>query len=171
MQDRVTLASSMSITGHNKAPAIPASPASRTVRDGSGKKPPPSPIVTEEGASGAGRRWSLRGFERRVGRRFRRVDGVLLDERLVHLDAGIQASVGATGDSYDNALAESVNALHKAELIHRRRWQTTTQVELATADWVAWWNTSRLHSACDSVPPAEFEAAYERKRTAAIVAA
>ncbi len=69
------------------------------------------------------------------------------------LDAGIQASVGATGDSYDNALAESVNALYKAELIHRRRWQTTTQVELATADWVAWWNTSRLHSACDSVPP------------------
>jgi putative transposase len=86
-------------------------------------------------------------------------------------EAGISNSVGSRGDSYDNALAESVNALYKAELIHRRRWQTITQVELATADWVVWWNTGRLHSACGNVPPAEYEAAYERERAAAIVAA
>jgi transposase InsO family protein len=86
-------------------------------------------------------------------------------------EAGVRASVGSRGDSYDNALAESVNALYKAELIHRRRWQTVGQVELATADWVVWWNTARLHSACRNVPPAEYEAAYERQRAAAIVAA
>ena len=86
-------------------------------------------------------------------------------------EAGVRASVGSRGDSYDNALAESVNALYKAELIHRRGWQTVGQVDLATADWVVWWNTQRLHSACGNVPPAEFEAAYAPDRTAAIVAA
>jgi putative transposase len=90
-------------------------------------------------------------------------------ERLA--ESGVAGSVGSRGDSYDNALAESVNALYKAELIHRRRWQTTHQVELATAGWVEWWNTARLHSACGDVPPAELEAAYERRRAAATTAA
>jgi len=90
-------------------------------------------------------------------------------ERLA--ESGVAGSVGSRGDSYDNALAESVNALYKAELIHRRRWRTIEQVELATASWVEWWNTARLHSACGDVPPAEFEAAYKRRRAAATTAA
>jgi transposase InsO family protein len=72
-------------------------------------------------------------------------------------------SVGSRGDSYDNALAETVNGLYKAELINRRGpWRSVEQVELATAEWVHFWNTSRLHEACDYLPPAEFEAAYHR---------
>jgi len=82
-------------------------------------------------------------------------------ERLA--EAGVVNSVGSKGDSYDNALAESVNSLYKAELIRRRRsWRTTQEVELATAMWVSWWNESRLHSACGDIPPAEFEEAYYR---------
>jgi putative transposase len=74
---------------------------------------------------------------------------------------GALGSVGSTGDSYDNALAETVIGLYKTELINRHGpWQTCEQVELATARWVGWWNTERLHSACGDVPPAEFEAAY-----------
>ena len=70
-------------------------------------------------------------------------------------------SVGSKGDSFDNALAETVNGLYKAELINRRGpWRSVEQVELETAAWVHWWNTARLHTACDNVPPAEYEAAY-----------
>jgi transposase InsO family protein len=91
-------------------------------------------------------------------------------ERLT--DAGIAASVGSKGDSYDNALAETVNGLYKAELIHRRvRWRTVEEVELATADWVFFWNFRRLHSATDYLPPAEYERAYFRQQAEPIVAA
>jgi putative transposase len=80
-------------------------------------------------------------------------------ERLA--EAGVVNSVGSRGDSYDNALAETVNGLFKAELINRRGpWRTVADVELATAAWVHWWNTQRLHSACGDIPPAEYEAAY-----------
>jgi len=80
-------------------------------------------------------------------------------ERLA--DAGVVNSVGSRGDSYDNALAETVNGLYKAELINRRGpWRSVEQVELETAAWVHWWNSGRLHSACGDVPPAEYEAAY-----------
>jgi putative transposase len=83
-------------------------------------------------------------------------------ERLA--DAGAVNSVGSKGDSYDNALAESVNALYKAELIRQRRsWRTVADVELATAAWVDWWNQRRLHGACGDIPPAEFEAAFARR--------
>ena len=76
-------------------------------------------------------------------------------------DAGAVSSVGSKGDSYDNALAETVNGLYKAELINRRGpWRSVEDVEVATARWVHWWNTQRLHSACGDIPPAEFEAAY-----------
>ena len=76
-------------------------------------------------------------------------------------DAGAVNSVGSKGDSYDNALAETVNGLYKAELIHRRGpWRSIEDVEAATARWVHWWNTGRLHSACGDIPPAEYEAAY-----------
>jgi putative transposase len=90
-------------------------------------------------------------------------------ERLA--EAGVVNSVGSKGDSYDNALAESVNSLYKAELIRRRRsWRTTEEVELATSVWVSWWNESRLHSACGDIPPAEFEEAYHRQLEATAAA-
>ena len=83
-------------------------------------------------------------------------------ERLA--DEGAVTSVGSKGDSYDNALAETVNGLYKTELIRAQGpWQTADQVELATAAWVAWWNDQRLHSACGDIPPAEFEAAYHSR--------
>ena len=73
-------------------------------------------------------------------------------------------SVGSKGDSYDNALAESVNGLYKAELIRRRkRWRTLGELELSTAAWVHWYNTERLHGTCGDIPPAEFEEAYYRQ--------
>jgi putative transposase len=67
-------------------------------------------------------------------------------ERLA--EAGIEPSVGSKGDSYDNALAETVNGLYKAEMIHRRGpWKTKAAVELATLEWVAWFNARRPHGA------------------------
>ncbi len=83
-------------------------------------------------------------------------------ERLA--DAEAVSSVGSKGDSYDNALAESVNGLYKAELINRHGpWRNVDEVELATARWVHFWNTRRLHGACGDIPPAEFEAAYHSR--------
>jgi len=80
-------------------------------------------------------------------------------ERLA--EAGVVNSVGSRGDSYDNALAETVNGLYKAEVINRRGpWRSVGQLELDTGAWVHWWNTERLHGACGDVPPAEYEAAY-----------
>lgn len=82
-------------------------------------------------------------------------------ERLA--EAGIQPSVGSVGDSYDNALAETINGLYKAEVIHRRGpWKTKDAVEMATLEWVAWFNNHRLMAALNYVPPAEFEANYYR---------
>ena len=76
-------------------------------------------------------------------------------------DAGIERSVGRTGDSYDNALAESVNALYKKELIARDGpWNNVSEVTLATAEWIHWYNNVRLHSWCGDVPPLEFERSY-----------
>ena len=84
-------------------------------------------------------------------------------ERLAEAEA--VSSVGSRGDSYDNALAETINGLYKAELINRRGpWRSVGHVELATAGWVDWWNTERLHSACGDVPPAEFEATYHHRQ-------
>jgi putative transposase len=82
-------------------------------------------------------------------------------ERLA--EQGAVTSVGSRGDSYDNALAETVNGLYKAELIYRQGpWKTVEHVELATAAWVNWWNQQRLHSACGNIPPAEYEANHYR---------
>jgi putative transposase len=80
-------------------------------------------------------------------------------ERLA--EAGIAPSVGSVGDSYDNALAESTIGLYKTELIQRRRpWRTPEQVEIATLEWIDWFNHRRLHSSIGNVPPAEHEEAY-----------
>jgi transposase InsO family protein len=80
-------------------------------------------------------------------------------ERLA--EAGIEPSVGSTGDSYDNALAETVIGLYKTEEIHRRGpWKGVEDVEFATLEWVAWYNTRRLLEPLGYVPPDEFERAY-----------
>jgi putative transposase len=77
------------------------------------------------------------------------------------IDAGVDPSVGSVGDAYDNALAETAIGLYKAEKIYRRGpWKTLADVELATLEWVDWYNHERLHSACDWRPPAEFESLY-----------
>lgn len=75
--------------------------------------------------------------------------------------AGIKPSVGSKGDSYDNALAETINGLYKAELIHRRGpWKNRESVELATLQWVHWFNHIRLLKTIGGIPPAEAEANY-----------
>jgi len=79
-------------------------------------------------------------------------------ERLA--EAGIEPSVGSKGDSYDNALAETINGLFKAEVIHRRTWKTCEAVELATLEWVDWFNHRRLLEPIGYIPPAEAEAHY-----------
>jgi putative transposase len=82
-------------------------------------------------------------------------------------EIGAMRSVGSRGDSYDNALAENVNGLYKAEVIHRQGpWRSLEHVELATAAWVQWWNERRLHSAIGHIPPAEFEGRYYRLQEA-----
>jgi len=80
-------------------------------------------------------------------------------ERLA--EAGLEPSVGSVGDSYDNALAETINGLYKAEVIHRRGpWRSVEAVEYATLEWVDWFNNRRLLEPIGNIPPAEAEAAY-----------
>jgi len=109
--------------------------------------------------------------------RFRR--GARLEGLVAHSDAGSQytsiryserlaevgavPSIGSVGDSFDNALAESVNSLYKAELIYgpdQGPWKTVIDVELATLGWVYWYNTERLHGYLNDVPPIEYEEAH-----------
>jgi transposase InsO family protein len=86
-------------------------------------------------------------------------------ERLA--EAGIERSVGSVGDSYDNALAETVIGLFKTEVIHRQGpWRTVDDVEYATLEWVDWFNRRRLLEPLGYLPPAEFEAAYYRSQNA-----
>jgi transposase InsO family protein len=80
-------------------------------------------------------------------------------ERLA--EAGIEPSLGSVGDSYDNALVETINGLYKAEIIHRRGpWQSYEAVEYATLEWVDWFNNRRLLVSIGNVPPAEAEERY-----------
>ncbi|HBE2289161.1 TPA: IS3 family transposase, partial [Escherichia coli] len=72
-------------------------------------------------------------------------------------EAGLLASTGSTGDSYDNAMAESINGLYKAEVIHRKSWKNRAEVELATLTWVDWYNNRRLLGRLGHTPPAEAE--------------
>jgi putative transposase len=89
-------------------------------------------------------------------------------ERL--LDAGIEPSVGSRGDSYDNALAEAVMSLYKAEEIYRKGpWRTPDDVELATLSWIDWWNNERLHSSIDYRPPAEYEEVFYAQKGKVLV--
>ncbi len=110
--------------------------------------------------------------------------GTRLEGLVAHSDAGSQytsirygerldeigavPSIGSIGDSYDNALAESVNSLYKTELIYgpnQGPWRTVEEVELATLSWVHWYNTQRIHGYLDNIPPAEYEDAYHTERS------
>jgi putative transposase len=87
-------------------------------------------------------------------------------------ECGIQASVGTTGDSYDNALAETINGLYKTEVIRRQGpWRSDEAVEYATLEWVDWFNNRRLLEPIGDVPPAEFEQAYYRQQQSQAIAA
>ena len=86
-------------------------------------------------------------------------------ERLAQ--AGIEPSVGSVGDSYDNALAETINGLYKAELIWPNGpWRSVEEVEFATLEWVDWFNHRRLLEPIGNIPPAEFEAMYAERQGA-----
>jgi putative transposase len=85
-------------------------------------------------------------------------------QRLV--EAGARPSIGSVGDSYDNALAESIIGLFKTELIRRKGpWRSLDAVELATLEWVDWYNNRRLFEAIGNIPPAEAEANHYRTTT------
>ena len=91
-------------------------------------------------------------------------------ERLA--EAGIEPSVGTVGDSYDNALAETINGLFKAEVIHRcGPWRSFEAVEFATLEWVDWFNNRRLLEPIGNIPPAEAEARYYEQRETLSLAA
>ena len=83
-------------------------------------------------------------------------------------DAGIEPSVGSVGDSYDNAMAETINGLYKAEIIHRREsWNGLDDVEYATLEWVDWFNHQRILEPIGDIPPAEYEANYHQQNNPA----
>jgi putative transposase len=84
-------------------------------------------------------------------------------ERLA--EAGIERSVGSRGDSYDNALAETINGLYKTEVIYRKHsWRSLEEVEIATLKWVHWFNKERLFGPLGYVSPSEYEDAYYKQR-------
>lgn len=88
------------------------------------------------------------------------------------LEAGIESSVGSRGDAYDNALAETINGLYKTEVIrHLGPWKGLDEVELATLEWVAWYNSQRLMEPLGYVPPAEYEEQFHRAQANALVGA
>jgi putative transposase len=90
---------------------------------------------------------------------------IAFTERLA--TAGVDPSVGSVGDAYDNALAETTIGLYKTELIKPRGpWKTADQVEVATLEWIDWYNHHRLHQACGDIPPAELETAHHRRQAA-----
>jgi putative transposase len=111
-----------------------------------------------------------------------------LDDLVHHSDRGVQytsicyterlaevgavRSVGSKGDSYDNAAAESLNSLYKKELIDfHEPWEGAVDVTIATMEWVAWYNTERIHSYCGNIPPKEYEESFHPKQESAILMA
>ena len=108
--------------------------------------------------------WSRRGVEGAIHHSDRGSQylSIRYTERLA--EAGVESSVGSKGDSYDNALAETINGLYKTEIIHKRGpWRTVDDVEYATLEWVDWFNHRRLLEPIGNIPPAELEMAYYRQ--------
>ena len=156
--------------GSPTSPTSPRGPGSPTRRS----SPTCSPGASSAGASPTRLRTDLAldALEMAIWSRTQTLEGLVH-----HSDRGVQylsiryterlaaegavTSVGSRGDSYDNAMAESIIGLYKSELITMRGpWRTVDDVELATLCWVHWWNTTRLHSAIGHLPPDEFEAAH-----------
>jgi transposase InsO family protein len=79
-------------------------------------------------------------------------------------EARIETSAGSKGDSYDNALPETINGLYKAKLIYRQSWKSREAVEMATLKWVHWYNHQRLPSSIGYIPPAEAEANFHQQQ-------
>ena len=95
---------------------------------------------------------------------------ILYTERLA--EAQIESSVGSVGDSYDNAMAESIIGLYKTEMIWPRGpWKNLDEVEYATLGWVNWYNNQRLLEPIGNIPPVEFEAAYYEQENGQAMAA
>jgi putative transposase len=116
--------------------------------------------------------WSRRGAEGVIHHSDRGSQylSIRYTERLA--EAGVESSVGSTGDSYDNALAETINGLYKTEIIHKRGpWRTVDDVEYATLEWVDWFNHRRLLEPIGNIPPAELEMAYYRQLEESAIAA
>lgn len=86
-------------------------------------------------------------------------------------EAGIEPSAGSVGDSCDNSMAETINGLYEAEVIHLRSWKTMQEIELAMLDWVDWFNHKRLAGPIGNIPPAKAEAAYDRQHVTLPMAA
>jgi len=85
--------------------------------------------------------------------------------------AGIAASIGSIGDSFDNAMTESLNGTYKAELVKLHGpWRTKQQLEIATIEWIDWYNASRLHSEIGDIPPVEHETMWYRQQELATTA-
>jgi len=111
------------------------------------------------------RRWSRLPFRPRVAIRQHPL-------RRASRQAGIEPSVGSIGDSYDNALAETIIGLFKTEVIHRRGpWRSLEAVEFAILEWIDWFNTRRLLESIGNIPPAEAEARYYAQTEAQALAA
>ena len=109
----------------------------------------------------------MRSYNRRREPVLQRPVEIRYTERLAK--AGIEPSIGSTGDSYDNALAETVIGLFKTEEIHRRGpWKGLEDVGSATLEWVAWYNGNRLLEPLGCVPPAEFEQAYNDRQASPV---
>jgi len=107
------------------------------------------------------------GFVQPVDRLHQRIIVCVADGPDRRIDAGIDASIGVTGSSYDNALAETINGLYKTELIKPRGpWRTLEQVEIATLEWVDWFNNRRIYEHCGDMPPAELETLYYQQNEA-----
>lgn len=114
-------------------------------------------LALEHALLTSGARWTSSGLSHHSDRGVQYVSVAHTDALVA---AGVTASVGTVGDSYDNALAESINGLYKTEIIYSRGvWDSATAVEIAILEWVRWWNTARLHESLAYRTPAEVEAA------------
>jgi putative transposase len=116
--------------------------------------------------------WSRTGTEGLVHHSDRGCQYLSIRYTVCLAEASIESSVGSVGDSYDNALAETINGLYKTEVIrHCGPWRNIDAVEYATLEWVDWFNHRRLLESIGNVPPAELEQAYYRQLEGSAMAA
>jgi putative transposase len=128
------------------------------------RRPAPGTLIHSDHGTQGGFNWSSQQLESEELRRpveSTQYTSIRYSTRL--LDAGALASIGSVGDSFDNALAETVIGLYKTECVrHDGPWRSVDDLELGTLNWVHWFNETRLHSSIGYVPPVEFEAEHYR---------